>query len=116
MVRNRVDVSERKDSDSKCFWRFDDWLAYLSLNCSIGTNFQKNYIFQNFESHVSVGPSDGLLIEMQKCNKRKRERKEKEIVAKASDGQRYPLPLSLCLVVCDCERGSGPEGADDVSF
>ena len=39
-----------------------------------------------------------------------------QIVAKASDGQRYPLPLSLCLVVCDCERGSGPEGADDVSF
>ena len=38
------------------------------------------------------------------------------IVAKASDGQRYPLPLSLCLVVCDGERGSGPEGADDVYF
>ena len=39
-----------------------------------------------------------------------------EIVAKASDGQRYPLPLSLCLVVCDSERGSGPEGANDVGF
>ena len=39
-----------------------------------------------------------------------------KIVAKASDGQRYPLPLSLCLVVCDDERGSGPEGADDVGF
>ena len=38
------------------------------------------------------------------------------IVAKASDGQRYLLPLSLCLAVCDGERGSGPEGADDVGF
>ena len=38
------------------------------------------------------------------------------IVAKASDGQRYLLPLRLCLAVCDGERGSGPEGADDVGF
>ena len=45
---------------------------------------------------------------------RKRERK-KRIVAKASDGHWYPLPLT-CLVVCDGERGSGPEGADDLGF
>ena len=31
---------------------------------------------------------------------------QNKIVAKALDGQRYPLPL--------CERGSGPEGADDL--
>ena len=36
------------------------------------------------------------------------------IVAKALDGQRYPLPLCECMWVCDSERGSGPEGADDL--
>ena len=36
------------------------------------------------------------------------------IVAKASDGQRYPLPLCEYVWVCDGERGSGPEGADDL--
>ena len=41
---------------------------------------------------------------------------ENGIVAKASDGQQYPLPLSLCLVVFDGERGSGPDGADDIGF
>ena len=44
---------------------------------------------------------------------------EKVIVAKALDGQRYPLPLCEYTWVCDGERGSGPEGADDrclVSF
>ena len=38
------------------------------------------------------------------------------IVAKASDGQRYPMPLSKFGLKCDGERGSGPEGADDVSI
>ena len=38
----------------------------------------------------------------------------KIIVAKALDGQRYPLPLSECMWMCDGERGSGPEGADDL--
>ena len=36
------------------------------------------------------------------------------IVAKALDGQRYPLPLCEYMKVCDGERGSGPEGADDL--
>ena len=35
-------------------------------------------------------------------------------VAKAIDGQRYPLPLCEYMWVCDGERGSGPEGADDL--
>ena len=35
------------------------------------------------------------------------------IVAKALDGQRYPLPLCE-YVGCEGERGSGPEGADDL--
>ena len=35
-------------------------------------------------------------------------------VAKASDGQRYPLPLCEYMWMCDSERGSGPEGADDL--
>ena len=39
---------------------------------------------------------------------------EKVMVAKASDGQRYPLPLCEYLWMCDGERGSDPEGADDV--
>ena len=44
-----------------------------------------------------------------------KERKEsEEIVAKALDGQRYPLPLCEYMWVCDGERGSGPEGADDL--
>ena len=38
----------------------------------------------------------------------------KEIVAKALDGQRYPLPLCEYMLMCDGERGSGPEGADDL--
>ena len=36
------------------------------------------------------------------------------IVAKALDGQRYPLPLCEYMWMCDGERGSGPEGADDL--
>ena len=36
------------------------------------------------------------------------------IVAKALDGQRYPLPLHEYLWMCDGERGSGLEGADDL--
>ena len=40
-------------------------------------------------------------------------KKEREIVTKALDGQRYPLPLCE-YVMCDGERGSGPEGADDL--
>ena len=36
------------------------------------------------------------------------------IVAKALDGQRYPLPLCKYMLMCDGERGSGPEGADDL--
>ena len=39
---------------------------------------------------------------------------KKVIVAKALDGQRYPLPLCECMLICYGERGSGPEGADDV--
>jgi len=39
-----------------------------------------------------------------------------KIVAKALDGQRYPLPLCEYMWVCDGERGSGPEGADDLCF
>ena len=39
--------------------------------------------------------------------------KEGKIVAKAIDGQRYPLPLCEYML-CDGERGSGPEGADDL--
>ena len=38
----------------------------------------------------------------------------KVIVAKALDGQRYPLPLHEYVRMCDGERGSGPEGADDL--
>ena len=37
---------------------------------------------------------------------------EKVIVVKVLDGQRYPLPL--CEWMCDSERGSGPNGADDL--
>ena len=37
-----------------------------------------------------------------------------KIVAKALDGQRYPSPLCEYMRVCDGERGSGPEGADDL--
>ena len=37
-----------------------------------------------------------------------------EIVAKALDGQRYPLPLCECMWVRGGERGSGPEGANDL--
>ena len=36
------------------------------------------------------------------------------IVAKALDGQRYPLPLCKYMWVYDSERGSGPEGANDL--
>ena len=36
------------------------------------------------------------------------------IVAKASHGQRYPMPLCECRWMCDGERGSGPEGPDDL--
>ena len=36
------------------------------------------------------------------------------IVAKALDGQRYPMPLCEIMWVCDGERGSVPEGADDL--
>ena len=36
------------------------------------------------------------------------------IVAKALDGQRYPLPLCEHMLMCDGERGSRPEGADDL--
>ena len=36
------------------------------------------------------------------------------IAAKALDGQRYPLPLCEYMLMCDGERGSGPEGADDL--
>ena len=38
----------------------------------------------------------------------------KKIVAKALDGQRYPLPHSEYIWVCDGERGSGPEEANDL--
>ena len=37
------------------------------------------------------------------------------IVAKASDGQLYPL-ISYGLILCDKERGSGSEEANDVCF
>ena len=37
-----------------------------------------------------------------------------EIVAKALDGQQYLLPLCEFMWVYDGERGSGPEGADDL--
>ena len=37
-----------------------------------------------------------------------------KIVAKALDGQRYPLPPCECMWMCEGERGSGPEGADDL--
>ena len=30
------------------------------------------------------------------------------------DGQRHPLPLCEYMWVCDGERGSGPEGANDL--
>ena len=39
---------------------------------------------------------------------------EKRINAKALDGQRYLLPLCEHMLMCDGERGSGPEGADDL--
>ena len=41
-------------------------------------------------------------------------KKKKKIVAKALDGQRYLLPLCEYMWMCDSERGSGPEGADDL--
>ena len=40
--------------------------------------------------------------------------RKRKIVAKALDGQRYPLPLCEYMCVYDGERGSGPEGADDL--
>ena len=43
-----------------------------------------------------------------------KKRKGKTIVAKALDGQRYPLPPCECMWMCEGERGSGPEGADDL--
>ena len=46
--------------------------------------------------------------------KLERGKEQKEIVAKALDGQRYPLPLCEYMWMCDGERGSGPEGADDL--
>ena len=36
------------------------------------------------------------------------------IVAQALDGQRYPMPLCEYMWVCDGDRGSDPEGADDL--
>ena len=39
---------------------------------------------------------------------------KKVIVAKALDSQRYLLPLCKCMFMCDGERGSGPEAADDL--
>ena len=36
------------------------------------------------------------------------------IVAKALDGQRYPMPQCEYMRMCDGDRGSGPEGADDL--
>ena len=45
-----------------------------------------------------------------------RRRRRRRIVAKALDGQRYPLPLCEYIWVYDGERGSGPEGADDLCF
>ena len=47
-------------------------------------------------------------------NARKKGRMQDRIVAKALDGQRYPLPLCEYMWVCDGERGSSPEGADDL--
>ena len=41
-------------------------------------------------------------------------RSRNTIVAKALDGQWYPLPLCEDMSMCDGERGSGPEGADDL--
>ena len=38
---------------------------------------------------------------------------KKVIVAKALYGQRYPLPLCE-FMLCDAERGSGSEGANDL--
>ena len=46
--------------------------------------------------------------------KRNKTDKKSKIVAKALDGQRYPLPLHEYLWMCDGERGSGPEGANDL--
>ena len=40
---------------------------------------------------------------------------KKVIIAKALDGQRYLLPLCEYMLMCDGERGSGSEGADDLS-
>ena len=37
------------------------------------------------------------------------------IVAKESNVQRYLLPLCEYMLIGDGERGSGPEGADDLS-
>ena len=39
-----------------------------------------------------------------------------KIVGKALDGQQYPLPLCEYMWMCDGERGSSPEGADDLCF
>ena len=38
----------------------------------------------------------------------------KGLVAKALDGQRYLLPLCEFMWMCGGERGSGPEGANDL--
>ena len=48
------------------------------------------------------------------CFEQNSERADVRIIAKALDGQRYPLPLCEYMWVCDGERGSGPEGADDL--
>ena len=57
----------------------------------------------------SVGPSVGPLVRWSVVIESK-----SGIVAKALDGQRYPLPLCEYMWVCDGERGSGPEGANDL--
>ena len=36
------------------------------------------------------------------------------IVAKALDGQRYPLPLCEYMLVCDRDKGSGLNGANNL--
>ena len=53
----------------------------------------------------------------EKRKKRKREKKrKKENSRKSVRWAAYPLPLCECMWMCDSERGSGPEGGDDLCF
>ena len=67
---------------------------------------------------IACGWADAVIEKVtrasgQELYAQKTQNAKKVIVAKALDGRRYPLPLCEYMLMCDGERGSGPEGADD---